>query len=216
MKDKYEILVPESTYHVYNRANGNEKLFLSADNYRYFLKKYEEHISPIADTFCYCLMPNHFHLLIRIKTEKELYEVFKLKTNCITLRGFKTLEELSREQALSKLLSQQFSHFFNSYAQSFNKLHLRKGSLFMHPYKRKKVSDQNYLLKLVNYIHLNPVESNLCKFPEEWLFSSYNGIIDDTADSLKKKEVLNWFNDKENFIKFHETSLSVSPLTKRL
>ena len=81
MINKYVTLSPETTFHIYNRANGNEKLFISAENYRYFIQKYQEHILPIADTFCYCLMPNHFHFLVRIKTEDQLRTAFpKLET----------------------------------------------------------------------------------------------------------------------------------------
>ncbi|WP_339612080.1 hypothetical protein [uncultured Planktosalinus sp.] len=109
MKDNKAILEPESTYHIYNRANGNEQLFLSDDNYRYFLKKYDNYIAPIADTFCYCLMPNHFHFLVRIKRESEVAEVVLKKienpgAKSKTLQGFKTLEGLPRQQA--------FSYFF--------------------------------------------------------------------------------------------------------
>ena len=61
-------LEPDSFYHIYNRANGNEKLFASKENYRFFLKRYKDLITPIADSFAYCLLPNHFHFLVRIKT----------------------------------------------------------------------------------------------------------------------------------------------------
>ena len=87
-----------TTYHVYNHANGNEKLFLSDENYHYFLKKYYEYVHPIADIFCYCLMPNHFHFLIRIKEERVLKDFFKEKIKKVnfksdsTLQGFKPLK----------------------------------------------------------------------------------------------------------------------------
>jgi len=60
----------EEIYHVYNRTNNMEKLFLTDENRPFFLKRYKEIISPFADTFCWNLLPNHFHLLIRIKSEK--------------------------------------------------------------------------------------------------------------------------------------------------
>ena len=69
-----EILEPDHFYHIYNHANGIENLFRTEDNYHYFLKKYHQHISPIAETWAYCLMPNHFHFLVRIKEEKDLIE----------------------------------------------------------------------------------------------------------------------------------------------
>jgi REP element-mobilizing transposase RayT len=168
-----EILEPETTYHLYNRANGWERVFLSAENYRFFLQKYQQYITPIADTFCYCLMPNHFHFLIRIKSEKELELTFpKLaEKNTVTLE---------------KSLSKQFSNLFSSYTQAFNKQNNRMGSLFMKNFKRIKVSDQIYFLKLVHYIHYNPVESNLCNRPEDWDHSSYNILRTDKPTFLKR------------------------------
>ena len=95
-KNKLELLIPGCTYHVYNRANGNEKLFLSNENYRYFFEKYMIYISPIANTFCYCLMPNHFHFLIKIKSLEEVKIFFKNNAtgNGIDYQGFKNLEGL--------------------------------------------------------------------------------------------------------------------------
>jgi putative transposase len=171
MQNKYEILQPETTYHIYNRANGSEKLFRSDENYRYFLRQYQQYIEPIAETFCYCLMPNHFHFLIRIRSQKELEEFYKAKANLqvnADLQGFKNLADLADLQGfknLEGLITKQFSNFFNAYAKAFNKQHKRKGSLFMHTFKRKRVTEKTYLLKLVHYIHYNPVESGLCVKP---------------------------------------------------
>ena len=71
-----EILVPEAVYHVYTHANGFENLFNSEENYRFFLKKYVHHIYPIAETYAYCLMPNHLHLMIRIRSEKKFWNIY--------------------------------------------------------------------------------------------------------------------------------------------
>lgn len=61
-------LRPGRFYHVYNRGINGETLFREERNYRYFLNKYAHHVTPVADTYAHCLMPNHFHLLIRIRT----------------------------------------------------------------------------------------------------------------------------------------------------
>lgn len=63
-------LLSNQTYHIFNRAIGNELLFASDDNYKFFLEKYGKFIFPVADTYCYCLMPNHFHILLKIKEDK--------------------------------------------------------------------------------------------------------------------------------------------------
>ena len=198
MQNKIEILVPETTYHVFNRANGNEKVFLTDKNYTFFLEKYRGYIPEIADTFCYCLMPNHFHFIIRIKSEGELEKHFKS-----TLTGFKTLSGLN-ESALSKLITQPFSHLLNGYAQAINKQEKRKGSLFMRPFKRKRITDENYLRKLVYYIHYNPVEAGLAASCKEWQYSSYNALISTSPTLIAREEVIEWFDDLGNFIYCHK------------
>ena len=206
MINKLEILIPDATYHIYNRANGNEKLFLNDENYSYFLRKYIEYISPIAHTFCYCLMPNHFHFLIQIKSENELLAFLKAEQNKDLqgkrkdLTGFENLSGLFVE----KLISSQFSSFFNSYAKAFNKQHGRTGSLFMRPYKRKRVNESTYFSKLVHYIHYNPLEADLCQKIDQWKYSSYNQIISNEATFLNREELINWFNDLDNFKFIHQ------------
>jgi len=66
-------LTPSKYYHIYNHANGFENIFNKERNDRFFLEKYQFYISPIADTLAYCLMPNHFHLVIRIR-KREVIE----------------------------------------------------------------------------------------------------------------------------------------------
>ena len=79
MQDKKSILQSDCFYHIYNRANGNELIFLKNENYRFFLQQYKKYILPIADTFCYCLMPNHFHFLVRIKSQEQLLSTFPIR-----------------------------------------------------------------------------------------------------------------------------------------
>jgi REP element-mobilizing transposase RayT len=71
-------LQPGKYYHIYNRGINRENIFFETRNYPYFLELYAKYIEPIANTFAYCLMRNHFHLLVRIKTEQEqTFEVLR-------------------------------------------------------------------------------------------------------------------------------------------
>ena len=211
MQNKLEILQPDTFYHIYNRANGNEQLFLSDENYLFFLRKYKEYISPICHSYCYCLMPNHFHFLVEVKSTKELEDYFNQKTPLsITLQGLATdeLETFPKFKTLEMLISKQFSNFFSCYTQAFNKQQNRMGSLFMKNFKRKKITDTKYLMQLVQYIHRNPLEANLCNELHLWNYSSYGSLLSNKETLLMRNQVLEWFNDVQNFEYVHKLSLT--------
>lgn len=225
-KKRQEVLQPDAMYHVYNRAHGRDKLFLNIGNYEYFMYLIRDYVTPLADIYCYCLMPNHFHFILKMKPEEELLEYFKQEfrrrnePESIAGRGkkvmrpSKTLQALVTlegckdphyKSALYKLLTQQFAHLFNAYTQAFNKNHKRRGSLLMHPYKRIKVRDEKYLLTLVLYIHKNPLEAQLCHSLSDWPYSSYRLLYqkDYYARFIQFNRMVNWFHDHENFIATH-------------
>jgi len=58
-------------YHIYNRGNNRQDIFVEERNYRHFLQLYARYVEPVADTYAYCLLRNHFHFLVRIKDEEE-------------------------------------------------------------------------------------------------------------------------------------------------
>jgi putative transposase len=58
----------ECIYHIYNRGVNREPIFFSSRNYSYFLNLCFRYINASCSIFAYCLMPNHFHLLIRVES----------------------------------------------------------------------------------------------------------------------------------------------------
>jgi len=64
---KIQPLEPGMFYHVYNRGNNGTDLFYDTDCYYHFLRLYEKYMNPVADTYAWCLLGNHFHLLVYIK-----------------------------------------------------------------------------------------------------------------------------------------------------
>jgi len=191
------LLEPEHFYHIYNRANGRERLFVNEGNYRYFLEKYAEYIYPFAETFAYCLLPNHFHFLIRIRSLEELRKLKNLQV-LTNLQGLEDLEGLH-----AKDLTQQFSNFFNAYTKAFNKQQSRRGNLFQHNFKRIRVRDDGYLCQLIYYIHCNPIHHRLATSISEWKYSSYHSIIGKQKTLLAREEVLQLFGGSEKFLHYH-------------
>lgn len=159
-------------YHIFNHGNGDDNLFREPKNYAFFLKKCELYISPVAHIVAWCLMPNHFHLLVKIKSEDEL-----TAASILSVPKFQTLEKIKKIDAASadrsKFVSKQFANFFSSYTQSFNKVYKRRGSLFIKNFKRKEIKDDNYLLNVIFYIHLNPMKHGFTKSFADWPHSSF-------------------------------------------
>ena len=186
---KNQSLEPGMTYHIYNRGNNGEMIFIEERNYEYFLKLYEKYIFPIADTFAYCLLPNHFHFLIRIKKD---------------LPGF--IQELrsSEERSSYQLLGQQFASFFGTYTKAINKAYNRSGSLFEKNFKRKPVTNDRYFVALVAYIHQNPQRHGLIEDFRDWPFSSYVALCSQKPTKLARNEVIDWFDDRDGFVTFHQ------------
>jgi putative transposase len=46
-------LEPECTHHIYNHANGDDRIFFEPKHYSFFLKQYSLYAAPVVDTFCY-------------------------------------------------------------------------------------------------------------------------------------------------------------------
>ena len=195
-------------YHIYNRGVNRENIFLEKRNYLHFLKLYAQHITPIAYTYAYCLLRNHFHLMVQVKTPEEIRDGENLT-------GFENLSGLgeTRDQNLTGLEelsglagkppSQVFSNFFNAYAKAINKEYGRAGSLFQRPFGRIEVASDRYFMRLVTYIHHNPVKHNFVTDFRAWPYSSYRAIAATQPTRLERKVVLDWFDGRQGFADAH-------------
>jgi putative transposase len=192
-------------YHIYNRGINGCNLFEGKDNFEYFLNLYDIHISPIADTFAWVLMKNHFHLLVRIKEKTEIRD----------LTGFQNLSGLGLEY-VSKPPYQYFSNLFNAYTKAFNKMYNRHGALFERPFKRKQIEDKDYFKNLVIYIHNNPVIHGFTEYAMDYPWSSYLTCISIKPTHLQRDTVIGWFDNAANFKTAHDNYRDDEELEKWL
>lgn len=195
-------------YHIYNRGINACNLFKDKDNYEYFLYLYDKYISLVAETFAWVLMRNHFHILVRIKTEKEIPFMGETPEGLKNTSGLGTnLSGSYRPESVyikkKYKPSNQFSHLFNAYTKAINKRYHRTGSLFEHPFKRIPVNTNAQLRYLVYYIHHNPIHHKFCEHFLDYPWSSYLTIVSPKTTKLSRNEVLEWYSDKTNFLKFH-------------
>lgn len=190
-------------YHIYNRGNNSQNIFFTRGNYLFFLQKIRKHILPYADVLAWCLMPNHFHLMVYVKiTELRLDTVLGESKDKF---GVKWGTVVNRER--------DFNHsiaiLLRSYTRAINNQENRTGSLFQMSTKAKCLTDnslnspawfsssfgtiiniedstKSYPQVCFSYIHSNPVDGKLVERPEDWEFSSYRDVI-----GLRKGSLVN-------------------------
>ncbi|MBC7861608.1 MAG: transposase [Bacteroidia bacterium] len=186
-------------YHVFNRSNNKEKLFKEEKNYFYFLSKYVEYNASNVDTLAYCLMPTHFHFLVKVR-EKESEVEMPEAIPTVSSHGYAYRPLTDIEKG--------FKNFFTSYAKSINSHYGRHGSLFQSKFKRKPVETTEYLKNLIAYIHFNPIKDGLSKKYEDWKFSSFKTFLNESETMIKREEVLELFSGAEDFLYFHNANFS--------
>lgn len=178
-------------YHIYNRGVDGTNIFRTPENYIHFLSLYATYIEFVADTYAYCLLGNHFHVLVRIKDKLPAYHTL-----------YPDLPETPKsKETISP--SRQFSHLFNAYAQSFNKRFGRTGSLFEENFERKLVDSDEYFTRLIQYIHWNPQKHGFVSDFRDYPYSSYHSHLSGKATRLKREAVYAWFGSAKDFEAFH-------------
>ena len=192
-------MLPGEKYHLFNHANGRENIFIEPKNYAFFLQKLAIHTLPVCKLFSYCLMPNHFHLVLEIHNEEEL----------ILLWQKPDADRKLNQTDLTHKISKSFGNLFSSYTQSFNKVYNRKGSLFIPSMKMEQITDDNYFCKVIHYTHTNPVHHGFTKTIEDWPHSSYKTFFSISPTKLERDYVLDMFGGLNAFIKYHQQPIDL-------
>jgi len=197
-------LVSGCYYHIYNRGVNKKRIFLDKRDYvrglnlarfynfvdypvrfsKFLLlakdqrmeiwKRLEKSSKKMVDIISYCLMPNHYHFLLKQNTDN----------------------------AISKYMA----NFQNSYAKYFNIKYEQIGHLFQGRFKSKLIEDEETLLHISRYIHLNPYSSALvkntkdvCNYPWSSLKEYLNS---NNFDFCKKEVVLSSFKNQKKYEDF--------------
>jgi putative transposase len=207
----YAPLETDNFFHLYNRGNDGIKIFYNKENYSYFLWKFDEYMTKFVLVYSYCLLTNHFHFLIKVKSEKEVLEAVEGKKNFQ-----KTIDKAKKEKedVVSAIVSEQFRRFFMAYSKAINKQTGRHGSLFTKRFKRIVVKDEDYLKRIVFYIHSNPVHHQISENLENYKWSTYKKILSMKQTKLMKEDVIDWFNDKTNYIYIHQSGFDTDDISE--
>jgi putative transposase len=242
---KIEHLERGKYYHIYNCGVNGEDLFRTKEDYDRFLRLYEKYISPIAETYAWVLMKNHFHLMVKIKQnivykysnengsyDTEQFNEIKWETveivhstaanpvsnpdrsdDPVRFERDLTCQRSTKENltALKNSLiptpHRHFAHLFNAYAKFYNIKYNRHGTLFERQFKRKEVDNRKYFRSLIVYIHQNPIHHGFCENLLDYGWSSYLTCVSIKPTSLKREEVIGWFDNIGNFKSLHGKKL---------
>lgn len=171
-KNKIQVL-PDRTYHIYNRGNNFGRVFFCKEDYKLFLKTIKKYLSPIADIYAYALINNHFHLVVHVRNEPNI----KFATG--------------------------YSKCILRYTNIINYNHKRSGSLFLNPYKRIEITNEEYLRRLVFYVHHNPEKHKIVENYRVYPFSSYQAFMSNKPTNIDREYVLKIYGSKDEFLEYH-------------
>lgn len=186
-------------YHIFNQGNNRKKIFFNKENYLFFLKKIKTHITPYADILAWCLMPNHFHLMVSVN-HTELV----LASDTMT----------SSHRITNRTLNNSVAIMLRSYTRAVNKEKGLSGSLFRAHTKAECLNctkgftpsfiikngvthlkpenpEKEYPQICFQYIHQNPVKARLVSEETHWEYSSardYAGLRDGKLVNKKLAE----------------------------
>jgi len=179
--------VSDHYYHLYNRGNNRQAIFLQPENYLYFLRGVKKYLIPTASMIVYCLMPTHYHILARVKTSSSPTSEF-LKNSEVSLPP-QTSEFLENSE-VSSAVSQAMMRLSVSYTKAINKRFARVGALFQGQFQAKPVMQYSHLLNLCVYIHANPVKDGLVADPADWIYSNYLEWLGQRDGTLVDREFI--------------------------
>ena len=178
----------EYLYHIYNQGNNRKKIFFQQENYLFFLDKIKTYVTPYADILAWCLMPNHFHLMVYVReTEFPHSESFTLSES----QGFTSREALTKKRTFNESIG----IMLRTYSRAIGKQQGTSGALFRKHTKAECLNcpngitpsfitkngitqininnpEKEYAQVCFNYIHQNPVKAKLATLTTDWKFSS--------------------------------------------
>ncbi|MBX9783843.1 MAG: hypothetical protein K2X48_11195 [Chitinophagaceae bacterium] len=190
-------LAPSEFYHIYNRGNNQQPIFFNDDNYLFFIQKIRTQLLPVSNIIAWCLMPNHFHLLIQANEESVK------ERNSF---GGKPMQEFAYRTGI----------MLSSYTQAINKQNQTSGSLFQQKTKAKILLEEingtriSYLENCFYYIHQNPLAAHLVTDLKDWPFSSYPDYAGLRNGTLCNKEVFFAATGLSSEQLIHKSSLAVN------
>ncbi len=137
-------------YHIYNRGLNHQTLFFSDRDFQQFLRYLEQNLQKYKDEvwlLAYCLLPNHFHLVVHNKKEGS------------------TISSLVGNICVSYIRRYKAKYQIDTKGQSY----------FEERFHSKKLDSEDYLRTCIKYVELNALKHELVDDIKQWAFTSWSG-----------------------------------------
>lgn len=177
-----------SYYHIFNRGINGQKIFYTENNYNYFLKLLNKYLATYTSIVAYCLLPNHFHLIIKVND---------------IIKGIPPNEGIIEESGIGIFISEQFRRMFIAYSMAINKQENRTGSLLDKNFKRIEITEHGYLQYCIFYVHFNPEKHGYTVNYKDYKFSSFQAYLSKKQTRIARQLGLDIFEDLESFVNYH-------------
>ncbi len=202
MPRRNTLLSTNEYYHIFNRGVAKLPTFFIHKDYERFVKTLEYYQFLRAPTkMSYYLRQSHqqridtIHTLIA--TEKRHVEIV-----CYSLmpNHFHLLVKQCTDDGISVFMR----HIGDSYTKYINTRHNRVGPLFQGTFKAIRIEDDEQLLHVSRYIHINPVVSHIIK-PEnlqQYPWSSLQDYIHRSSTVVNSSPILSNFSSINKYMDF--------------
>ncbi len=182
-------------YHIYNKTVTGRKLFETDSDYHDFWERYTKYFLPYFDTYAYCLVPNHYHFLVKVKDIEEI-DVSLEKTNAAKKYS-------NGEESINFFLENQLSRMLSGIAIKYNNRSGKVGALFKEGTKRVELKTESRVIYQLCYIHHNVIHHHLGKNYGDWKYSSYIAYLSDKDSQLDRSFVIELMGGIDVFHDLH-------------
>lgn len=166
-----DTLVNGQIYHILTRSIAGFKVFSSSANSLRFFKTLSYYKNTLVD-----LSFSRYNSSSE-KNQQKYLKLNNIRVQIISYCLMPTHIHLILKQIHDDGISLFMKDILNSFTKFFNIKYNRRGPLWESRFKNVLVKNDEQLLHLTRYIHLNPVSAGLAKLPENWKYSSYHEYL---------------------------------------
>lgn len=196
-----------SYYHVFNRGIDKKIIFKDSQDYEIFKYYLEAYLLPIEK-----VLKKYKSFPIRL-INKNMHSSISLLSYCLMPNHIHLLLHQISKNAVSNFMKR----LTNAYTEYFNEKYKRKGTLMESRFKAVSIGNDDHLLHVSRYIHLNPIVSSIVKDLKSYKYSSYFEYMNKNEDKLCETSViLSRFKSPNEYKAFIKNQISYAKELEKL